>query len=534
MRNSDQFHDHPQKFRTLTVLSLMLLLGLRPLAANTELPLIAQGIQIGDVTQGRAIIWSRADRPARMMVEYAFNPEFNHAKLLAGPYALENTDFTARLDLTELPPGHDVYLKVWFKDLRSPQQERQAVNGHFRTLGVNEDIHFVWGGDTAGQGWGINESFGGMKIYTTMRRLEPQFFIQSGDNVYADAIIPNHKTAENGQDWTNLVVYGVNKAAETLDEFRGRYKYNLSDSNLRSFNAEVPQIWQWDDHEVVNNWSDAKDLSKDDRYQVKDVPLLVARATTAFHEYAPLRPNDTTESSRIYRKLSLNKLLDVFVLDMRSYRGPNSDNLQTQAGPDTAFLGETQLAWLKHELQHSTAVWKVISADMPLGLNISDGMDAAGRPRWEAIANGDNGPPAGRELEFAALLQFIKRHKINNIVWLSAETHSPAVHYYDPRQAAFTGFNGFWEFVAGPLNAGAFCAQKPDATFGLQVKFNAPPLAGPACINPKDGFSPYAGLQFFGEVNISHKTRAMTVDLKDLNGDKIMPSIILPAQSRSH
>ena len=36
----------------------------------------------------------------------------------------------------------------------------------------------------------------------------------------------------------------------------------------------------------------------------------------------------------------------------------------------------------------------------------------AGTPRaarWEAIANGDNGPPLGRELEIADLLRFIKR-----------------------------------------------------------------------------------------------------------------------------
>jgi len=59
---------------------------------------------------------------------------------------------------------------------------------------------------------------------------------------------------ENGQIWINLVTTEVSKVAETQAEFRGRYKYNLLDENLRSFNAEVPQIWQWDDHEVANNY----------------------------------------------------------------------------------------------------------------------------------------------------------------------------------------------------------------------------------------------------------------------------------------
>ena len=34
-------------------------------------------------------------------------------------------------------------------------------------------------------------------------------------------------------------------------EFRGRYRYNLRDAHLRAFNAEVPMVAQWDDHEVL-------------------------------------------------------------------------------------------------------------------------------------------------------------------------------------------------------------------------------------------------------------------------------------------
>ena len=60
------------------------------------------------------------------------------------------------------------------------------------------------------------------------------------------------------------------------------------DENVRRFNSEVPQIWQWDDHEVMNNWSPGKDLSADARYREKSVPLLVARATRAFLEHAPM------------------------------------------------------------------------------------------------------------------------------------------------------------------------------------------------------------------------------------------------------
>ncbi|MFT3953273.1 MAG: alkaline phosphatase D family protein [Piscinibacter sp.] len=61
------------------------------------------------------------------------------------------------------------------------------------------DLRFVWGGDTAGQGWGINPAFGGMKIYESMRQRAPRFFIHSGDTIYADGPILPTATAEGGQ-----------------------------------------------------------------------------------------------------------------------------------------------------------------------------------------------------------------------------------------------------------------------------------------------------------------------------------------------
>ncbi len=486
-------------------------------------PVMEQGIQFGDLQNGRVMVWSRSNRPSRMMIEYALNDQFTDAKTVRGPYALPINDFTAKQELAGLPLGKDVFVKVWFEDLTNERTKSEPVLGHFHTISDEDNIRFVWGGDTAGQGFGINPAFGGMKIYEQMRLVKPQFFLHSGDNIYADGPIPESKTVENGLIWTNVVTPEVSKVAETQNEFRGRYKYNLLDSNVRAFNAEVPQIWQWDDHEVVNNWSDSKDLSGDARYKVKDVPLLVARAATAFKEFSAQRPNNPIEPDRIYRKVSYGPLLDIFVIDMRSYRGPNTHNLQTEESAETAFLGAEQIAWLEKNLKTSTAVWKVIAADMPIGLNISDDFEHTPPQRWEAIANGNDGAALGRELEMARLLGDIKASNIKNVVWLTADVHYAAAHYYNPSKAASNNFNGFWEFIAGPLNAGSFGPNTADGTFGPEVVFYKAPPAGQV------NLSPYAGLQFFGEVNIDKASKAMTVDLKDLNGDSVF-SKTLPAE----
>ncbi len=64
--------------------------------------------------------------------------------------------------------------------------------------------------------------------------------------------------------------------------------------------------------------------------------------TRAFHEYMPIRDNPA-EPGRVYRKIAYGPLLDVFFLDMRSYRGANSANRSGPSAPDAAFLGDTQL-----------------------------------------------------------------------------------------------------------------------------------------------------------------------------------------------
>ena len=502
--------------------------------AASERPQALQGLHFGDPGNGSVVVWSRSDRPARMLVDWSYDERFREAQRLVGPHALETSDYTARQGLDGLEGGSEVFVRVSFQGLDNARAISEPVTGRFtvppdapggdgRMLGhARTDVRFLWSGDTAGQGWGINPSFGGMKIYESMRQRSPLFFIHSGDTIYADGPIAETVTAEGGAVWTNIVTPQVAKVAETLDEFRGRHRYNLLDENVRRFNAEVPQIWQWDDHEVVNNWSDAKDLSGDPRYTEKNVPLLIARGAKAFLEYAPMRPFDVRESERVYRSYSYGPLLELFVIDMRSYRGPNTNNLQLTPSDETEFLGREQLEWLKAGLKNSRAVWKVVAADMPLGVNVGDGVTAQGQPRWEAVANGEAGAAKGRELEIAELLSYLKRRRVRNVVWLTADVHYCAAHYYDSARAAFRDFDPFWEFVAGPLNAGSFGPNSMDGTFGPQVVFTKAPPAG------QSNLSPYSGLQFFGEVNIDAGGGSMTVDLRDINGVSVFTKTLQP------
>lgn len=494
----------------------LLLPGLVPavLASVKDRPQLTDGVQSGDLLGDRAMVWSRSDRPARMVVEWDTTSMFRNPRRLVSPLADQRSDFTARVELSGLPADQAIFYRVHFEDAQSGVASEPWF-GHLRSVPQQRrDIRFVWGGDTVGQGFGINPDIGGMRIYETMRLRLPDFFIHSGDTIYADGPVPASLPTENGRVWRNITTEAKSKVAETLAEYRGNYRYNLMDENLRRFNAEVPQIWQWDDHEVTNNWSPSKQL--DQRYKVRDINQLVGNARQAWLEYAPMRLQSADQGGRIYRKLSYGPLLDIFVLDMRSYRGGNDANL----GGEAAFLGREQLDWLKAGLKASDAQWKVIAADMPIGLGVPDGEVSPGVPRWEAIANGDNGPAQGRELEVAELLAYLAREKVRNTVWLTADVHYCAAHHYHPERAAFQDFEPFWEFVAGPLNAGSFGPNPLDNTFGPEVVFQKAP--------PAQNTSPFAGYQFFGEVQIDAQSGEMTVQLRDLDSIVVFEKKLQP------
>ena len=381
----------------------------------------------------------------------------------------------------------------------------EPVVGRFRTAPADRrDVSFVWGGDVAGQGWGINPDDGGMFTFATMRKHRPDFLLHSGDTIYADGPIKREVTLPDGKVWKNVTIPEKAKVAETLDEFRAAHKYNFLDDNVRAFNAEVPIFVQWDDHEVTNNWSRRNSCPPPTRNATSH--LLAARAARAFHEMYPMRES-IVEPGRIYRTLNYGPHLDVFMLDERSYRGPNGPNQQDSLRsrklfprPGPARLAEARPAEFARHLEGDRLRHAAFASS-------SMTMRPTRRAR-KPFAQGD-GPPRGRELEIADLLRFIKTSGVVNTVWLTADVHYAAAHYYNPDKAQFQEFDPFWEFVSGPLHAGTFGPNELDNTFGPEVKFIKAPGPG------KQNLPPSAGMQFFGHVRIDGASGQMTVTLRD-------------------
>ncbi|GAA3324302.1 alkaline phosphatase D family protein [Paeniglutamicibacter sulfureus] len=490
-----------------------------PLA--TRRLVLPSGISTGDVSTNSAVLWSRASGPGRLhavlrAADEQGNPlkgRFARKVEFIGSQAHAGTDFTAKIHARGLPAGTRFDLELYFEDEAGRRSERG--NGSFTTApapgrGRNRESaaqSFVWTADTAGQGYGINEEIGGMRGYAAMAATKPDFFLHSGDTIYADGPMSAEMTEPDGNIWRNVMTEEVSKVAETLNEYRGRHRYNMMDANLRTMYAHVPVIAQWDDHETVNNWYPGERID-DPRYTVRDVDTLAARGRQAWQEYMPIadaramRPGTGFEPARIYRHVPRGPHLDVFALDMRSHKGTNTAGLETEP---TSLLGEEQLAWLIRSLRASEATWKVIGNDLPLGLIVPDGK------AQESISNAEHGAPLGRELELARLLSAIKEHDIKNVVFLTGDVHYCAAHHYSPERAAFSDFNEFWEFVAGPINAGSFGPNALDGTFGPRVDFQQ---AGTTMASPRSGEH-----QYFGHVDVAGDGSAFTVKLINANGE---------------
>ncbi|GAB2707580.1 alkaline phosphatase D family protein [Nocardia thraciensis] len=474
---------------------------------------LTHGVAVGDPRGDGALIWARSDRPAKLIVETSATENFTETRRFEGPTLTPATDGTGRLRLAGLPAGQQVHYRVTLEGDGGATSE--PLTGVFRTVPTAaSDLRLLWSGDVVGQGWGSNPDLGGMKIFSAMAARDPHLFIHSGDAIYADGPLKESVPLPDGRVWRNVVTEPKTAVAQTLEQFRGQYAYNLLDDNYRRFTSSTAQVVQWDDHETVNNWYPGGTVAATKGYTERSMDVLAQRAWQAFHEWMPLDPAEAVDG-RLYRKIPYGPLLDVFMLDMRTYKDANDAN----RSPDGKIFGPRQTQWLIDSLRESKATWKIIANDLPLGLVVKDG-EQPNTTAFEGPANGDPGAPSGRETEIARVLSAVQANKVTGVVWLTADVHYTAAHHYSPERAAFTDFDPFWEFVSGPLNAGAFGPNELDGTFGPTAVFvNAPPVQN---TSPLDGF------QHFGEVLIDGKSRELTVNLCDATGKVLFTQRLPP------
>ena len=459
---------------------------------NSDSLVINQGVASGDVTDDSAVVWSRSNREAQMHVEYDSNSNFSQPRSTdATTIGNQTTDYTSHVKLEELSPDTLYYYRVWFSTPPLSQANKTTslasdiLAGSFRTspsasLPSNKPISFIFAADLGGQKHCRQVDKGGYYIFEKMKELSPDFFIANGDMIYAADKCPVQGPSD---DWKNIPgnFSGVadpeinwTNTEQVRDTYLKHWQYNRADPYLQSLLQNTSMYSQWDDHEVINDfgalWPYWNPFNKDR----EGYSNIVNEGRKVFFDYSPIDRN-LDQNNRIYRSFNWGPNLDLFILDGRSYRSPNS--MADTPENNKTMLGTEQLQWLEQGLMNSSAIWKVISSDVPISVPTGANASILGRDGW---ANGNEtnfSSETGFERELQQLLRFLDDSNIDNVVFVTTDVHFPANILYDLDANNDGDKLIFHELISGPLSAfrfgtpGGAPIPKLDNTFNPKILY---------------------------------------------------------------
>ncbi|HEV2812035.1 MAG TPA: alkaline phosphatase D family protein [Solirubrobacteraceae bacterium] len=183
--------------------------------------------------------------------------------------------------------------------------------------------------------------------------------------------------------------------AVDLRSYRRKYALYRSDPGLRELHRAHPTAHVWDDHEVVNNYTDNEPPT---------APAQRLAAYRAAFEWLP-RMTFPRERHRIYKQMSFGSVADLFLLDERQYRTGKNDGLPR------SMLGGAQLGWLVDELRRSRATWKFVANQVVMSAR-QEGEERNSGDSWDGYVEERN-----------TLMRAIESSGIDNVVVLTGDAH---------------------------------------------------------------------------------------------------------------
>lgn len=409
--------------------------------STVEGPYFATGIKIGEVTQNSAIVWARLTQNAErigsdapMPEVFYKNPETGELQKRVGGrrpdispivkfpdgFTIENIqgatpgsagkvrvkfrekssqewqlmdwqqvdaerNFTIQFELTQLLPGREYELLVEGSASKSSKVSA-TLEGKFKTASESDvpfDVNFIV---TTGTSYPDVDSDAGYKLYPSSLKLDPEFFVHTGDIVYYDGL------------------------AKTIDLARWHWDRMYSFPNNIEFHRQVPSYFIKDDHDTWMN----------DAYPGMQTKFMgeftYDQGTKIFLDEVPM-------GEKTYRTVRWGKDLQIWLVEGRDYRSPNPE----PDSPDKTIWGPEQMAWFKKTVEESDATFKVLISPTPIV-----GPDRGNK--------NDNHANEGFQHEGDMLRKFISQQK--NMVTVCGDRH----WQYVSKDAE----TGLMEFSCGP------------------------------------------------------------------------------------
>eukprot|EP01052_Picozoa_sp_SAG31_P001088 SAG31_NODE_35_length_31836_cov_10.841352_7_plen_228_part_00 len=132
---------------------------------------------------------------------------------------------------------------------------RTPPEPHFQAAGTGGVCTFAFGSCIGGQNYGRHPD-NGFEIFDAVAAIKPDFLHINGDSIYADDVLQAVSTSPWNAGRPNVLPAESDgsslQKAETLADFRCRYRLHLEDPAYAKLLASTAVFNTWDDHEIAD------------------------------------------------------------------------------------------------------------------------------------------------------------------------------------------------------------------------------------------------------------------------------------------
>jgi alkaline phosphatase/alkaline phosphatase D len=338
---------------------------------------LGQGIMVGEVTDRSAILQTRltasvtlvdGDVPGREgRVQFVLSAQDSLAGEVirtAWMNADSSGDYIVKVKIDGLQPNQRYYYQATYGPDTTHTQNSPL--GNFRAnpgpeiaapvsfvvvTGMNY-YHFHYGPyDSTRQYRGADKALG-YPALESIRQLNPDYFIGTGDNVYFDhPAVRDFQRAVEDEKRHPLPGLFNGKEVTTESGMRRKYHVQFVQPRYKELFRTVGTYWEKDDHDYRFNDADPyMDFAISHELGIKN-----------FKEQLPV--TDPREANAVtYRTIRLSKDAHIWLLEGRDYRSAND----APDGPEKTIWGAEQKAWLQRTLLESDAAYKFIISPTPM------------------------------------------------------------------------------------------------------------------------------------------------------------------------
>ncbi|MGV9506692.1 alkaline phosphatase D family protein [Streptomyces tendae] len=395
-----------------------------PAGAADAAPAFLHGVASGDPLPDGVLLWTRLTPVPEAVPGSGTGPDTEVSWVVATDKALTNvvakgsvtataaSDHTVKADVRGLAPATDYWFRFSAGPTDSPVARTRTAPAHDAAV--------------TGLRFGVvscaNWEAGYFSSYRHLAaRGDLDAWLHLGDYIY------EYGTGEYGTRDTVVRPHAPAHEILTLADYRIRHGRYKTDPDLQALHATAPVVAIWDDHEIANDtWSGGAENHTEGAEG--SWAERQSAAKRAYFEWMPVRPAITGTT---YRRLRFGKLVDLSLLDLRTFR---SQQVALGDGevddPDRTLTGRAQLDWLKSHLASSDATWRLVGnpvmispfaiGSLPASL-LGPLAELLGLPKEGIALNTDQWD--GYTDDRRELLAHLRAHAIRNTVFLTGDIH---------------------------------------------------------------------------------------------------------------